>query len=208
MLSHAWKVSSKEHSLTVSESNFQSISWISATSSLVTSEPTSSRSPTLVTSQCPSMQKSVSFTTQVTRLPIEMSFHQGGPLYCPGVAFVPLLGSCEWVFRPLIDTLSGHPASHGLCLEQLLIFFFLSCPQRNFVCFGPGFSIELDRVKNLPYCETETFEVRFDTQGGNVSVGNKEVILPIKVRCSTGPSWSSNFKLCLPITLVMLQFWL
>ncbi|KAI4571668.1 hypothetical protein MJG53_013774 [Ovis ammon polii x Ovis aries] len=44
-----------------------------------------------------------------------------------------------------------------------------------------GFSIELDRVKNLPYCETETFEVRFDTQGGNVSVGNKEVILPIKL---------------------------
>ncbi|XP_057569314.1 hydrocephalus-inducing protein homolog [Hippopotamus amphibius kiboko] len=44
-----------------------------------------------------------------------------------------------------------------------------------------GFSIELDRVKNLPYCETETFEVRFDTQGANLSVGNKEVILPIKV---------------------------
>ncbi|XP_054435188.1 hydrocephalus-inducing protein homolog [Pteronotus mesoamericanus] len=44
-----------------------------------------------------------------------------------------------------------------------------------------GFSTELDRVKNLPYCETETFEVRFDTQGTNLSVGNKEVILPIKV---------------------------
>lgn len=49
------------------------------------------------------------------------------------------------------------------------------------VLHDTGFSIELDRVKNLPYCETETFEVRFDTQGGNVSVGNKEVILPIKV---------------------------
>ncbi|KAB0347974.1 hypothetical protein FD754_012831 [Muntiacus muntjak] len=49
------------------------------------------------------------------------------------------------------------------------------------VLHDTGFSIELDRVKNLPYCETETFEVRFDTQGGNVSVGSKEVILPIKV---------------------------
>lgn len=46
-------------------------------------------------------------------------------------------------------------------------------------------------MKNLPYCETETFEVRFDTQGGNVSVGNKEVILPIKVRRATGSRSSS-----------------
>ncbi|XP_077612463.1 hydrocephalus-inducing protein homolog [Crocuta crocuta] len=44
-----------------------------------------------------------------------------------------------------------------------------------------GFSTELDRVKNLPYCETETFEVKFDPQGANLSIGNKEVILPIKV---------------------------
>ncbi|KAG8523663.1 Hydrocephalus-inducing protein, partial [Galemys pyrenaicus] len=44
-----------------------------------------------------------------------------------------------------------------------------------------GFSTELDRVKNLPYCETETFEVRFDPQGAGLSVGNKEVSLPIKV---------------------------
>ncbi|XP_036202709.1 hydrocephalus-inducing protein homolog [Myotis myotis] len=44
-----------------------------------------------------------------------------------------------------------------------------------------GFSTELDRVKHLPSCETETFEVRFDQQGTNQSVGNKEAILPIKV---------------------------
>ncbi|XP_006746825.1 hydrocephalus-inducing protein homolog, partial [Leptonychotes weddellii] len=44
-----------------------------------------------------------------------------------------------------------------------------------------GFSTELDRVKNLPYCETETFEVKFDPQGASLPVGNKEVILPIKV---------------------------
>ncbi|XP_069312434.1 hydrocephalus-inducing protein homolog [Eulemur rufifrons] len=49
------------------------------------------------------------------------------------------------------------------------------------VLHDTGFSTELDRVKNLPYCETETFEVRFDPQGANLPVGNKEVILPIKV---------------------------
>ncbi|XP_008833211.1 hydrocephalus-inducing protein homolog [Nannospalax galili] len=46
---------------------------------------------------------------------------------------------------------------------------------------GTGFSTELDRVKNLPYCETETFEVRCDPQGVNLPVGNKQVVLPIKV---------------------------
>ncbi|XP_006860378.1 PREDICTED: hydrocephalus-inducing protein homolog [Chrysochloris asiatica] len=49
------------------------------------------------------------------------------------------------------------------------------------VLHDTGFSTELDRVKNLPYCETETFEVRFDPQGTNLSVGNKEVTMPIKV---------------------------
>ncbi|XP_058135740.1 hydrocephalus-inducing protein homolog isoform X1 [Dasypus novemcinctus] len=49
------------------------------------------------------------------------------------------------------------------------------------VLHDTGFTTELDRVKNLPYYETETFEVRFDPQGANLSVGNKEVTLPIKV---------------------------
>nr|XP_004659621.2 hydrocephalus-inducing protein homolog [Jaculus jaculus] len=49
------------------------------------------------------------------------------------------------------------------------------------VLHDTGFSIELDRVKNLPYCETEIFEVRCDPQGASIPVGNKEVILPIKV---------------------------
>ncbi|XP_037371987.1 hydrocephalus-inducing protein homolog isoform X2 [Talpa occidentalis] len=49
------------------------------------------------------------------------------------------------------------------------------------VLHDTGFSTELDRVKNLPYCETEIFEVRFDPQGAGLSVGNKEVSLPIKV---------------------------
>ncbi|XP_013359426.1 PREDICTED: hydrocephalus-inducing protein homolog isoform X2 [Chinchilla lanigera] len=49
------------------------------------------------------------------------------------------------------------------------------------VLHDTGFSTELDRVKNLPYCETETFEMRFDPQGANLPVGNKEIRLPIKV---------------------------
>uniref|UniRef100_G3VZI4 HYDIN axonemal central pair apparatus protein n=1 Tax=Sarcophilus harrisii TaxID=9305 RepID=G3VZI4_SARHA len=44
-----------------------------------------------------------------------------------------------------------------------------------------GFSVQLDRVRNLPYCEMEVLEVKCDPQAANVSVGNKEVILPIKV---------------------------
>ncbi|XP_075621905.1 hydrocephalus-inducing protein homolog [Balearica regulorum gibbericeps] len=44
-----------------------------------------------------------------------------------------------------------------------------------------GFSVELDRVKHLPYCETETFEVRFDPQSANLPLGEVDVLLPIKV---------------------------
>lgn len=64
--------------------------------------------------------------------------------------------------------------------------------KNNFLHHHLGFSTELDRVKNLPYCETETFEVRCDPQGANIPVGNKEVILPIKVWCVTGPTWPSR----------------
>ncbi|XP_074055255.1 hydrocephalus-inducing protein homolog isoform X3 [Macrotis lagotis] len=46
---------------------------------------------------------------------------------------------------------------------------------------GSGFSVQLNCVKNLPFCETEAFEVRCDPQAASVSIGNKEVILPIKV---------------------------
>ncbi|XP_065590287.1 hydrocephalus-inducing protein homolog [Cyrtonyx montezumae] len=54
-----------------------------------------------------------------------------------------------------------------------------------------GFTVELDRVVNLPYCETETFEVRFDPQSANVPLGTADVLLPIKV--TGGPT----FQLCL-----------
>ncbi|XP_051024710.1 hydrocephalus-inducing protein homolog [Acomys russatus] len=49
------------------------------------------------------------------------------------------------------------------------------------VLHDTGFSTELDRVKNLPYCETEIFEVRCDPQGANLPMGTTEVVLPIKV---------------------------
>ncbi|XP_069882349.1 hydrocephalus-inducing protein homolog isoform X1 [Dipodomys merriami] len=59
--------------------------------------------------------------------------------------------------------------------------FPVSFHAEKHVLHDTGFSTELDRVKNLPYCETETFEMRFDPQGANLPVGNKEIILPIKV---------------------------
>ncbi|XP_075367152.1 hydrocephalus-inducing protein homolog [Mycteria americana] len=50
-----------------------------------------------------------------------------------------------------------------------------------------GFSVELDRVKHLPYCETEMFEVRFDPQSANLPLGEVDVLLPIKV--AGGPTF-------------------
>ncbi|XP_067276661.1 hydrocephalus-inducing protein homolog isoform X2 [Pseudorasbora parva] len=44
---------------------------------------------------------------------------------------------------------------------------------------GTGFSTELDRVQNLPFCETETFEVKFDTRGTNL--GKINAVMPIQV---------------------------
>ncbi|XP_067853715.1 hydrocephalus-inducing protein homolog [Heptranchias perlo] len=44
-----------------------------------------------------------------------------------------------------------------------------------------GFSTELQRVKNLPYCETETFEVRFDPLRANLNIGCAEALMSIEV---------------------------
>ncbi|XP_052022456.1 hydrocephalus-inducing protein homolog [Apodemus sylvaticus] len=75
--------------------------------------------------------------------------------------------------------------------------FPVSFHAEKHVLHETGFSTELDRVKNLPYCETETFEVRCDPQGVNLPVGNKEVILPIKV--FGGPT----IHLCLQATVTI-----
>ncbi|XP_066494024.1 hydrocephalus-inducing protein-like [Tiliqua scincoides] len=55
-----------------------------------------------------------------------------------------------------------------------------------------GFYAELDRVKNLPFCETETFEVRFDPQSANRPLGEVEVLLPIKV--ISGPTFNVSLR--------------
>ncbi|KAM9289560.1 hydrocephalus-inducing protein homolog [Morus bassanus] len=55
------------------------------------------------------------------------------------------------------------------------------------VLHDTGFTVELDRVKHLPYCETETFEVRFDPQSANLPLGEVDVLLPIKV--AGGPTF-------------------
>ncbi|XP_051884712.1 hydrocephalus-inducing protein homolog [Pristis pectinata] len=44
-----------------------------------------------------------------------------------------------------------------------------------------GFSAELHRVNNLPYCETETFEVRFDPRSANLSIGYTKALISIQV---------------------------
>ncbi|XP_056622256.1 hydrocephalus-inducing protein homolog isoform X2 [Triplophysa dalaica] len=46
---------------------------------------------------------------------------------------------------------------------------------------GTGFSTELDKVQNLPFCETETFEVKFDACGDHLDLGKITAILPIQV---------------------------
>ncbi|NXS60518.1 HYDIN protein, partial [Brachypteracias leptosomus] len=65
------------------------------------------------------------------------------------------------------------------------------------VLHDTGFSVELDRVKHLPYCETETFEARFDPQSANLPLGEVDVLLPIKI--TGGPT----FHICLRANVTM-----
>ncbi|XP_030060864.1 hydrocephalus-inducing protein homolog [Microcaecilia unicolor] len=60
-----------------------------------------------------------------------------------------------------------------------------------------GFSMELDRVKNLPYCETETFEVKFDPQSANLPLEDVQIAVPIQV--VGGPI----FPICLRASVTM-----
>ncbi|XP_077145064.1 hydrocephalus-inducing protein homolog isoform X4 [Ranitomeya variabilis] len=53
---------------------------------------------------------------------------------------------------------------------------------------GTGFTVELDRVRNLPCCQTEIFWVKFDPQGANLHPGAVDVVLDIEV--NGGPRWS------------------
>ncbi|XP_059507551.1 hydrocephalus-inducing protein homolog [Stegostoma tigrinum] len=60
-----------------------------------------------------------------------------------------------------------------------------------------GFSTELNRVKNLPYCETETFEVRFEPLRANLSIGPTKALMSIQV--VAGPS--VDIILCATVTV-------
>lgn len=42
--------------------------------------------------------------------------------------------------------------------------------------------MEFERVKNLPPGETQTFPVKFDTQGSSVKMGGVSVVMPIQVK--------------------------
>lgn len=42
-------------------------------------------------------------------------------------------------------------------------------------------------MKHLPYCETETFEVRFDPQSASLPREEVDVLMPIKVPHASSP---------------------
>ncbi|XP_044126636.1 hydrocephalus-inducing protein homolog [Bufo gargarizans] len=57
---------------------------------------------------------------------------------------------------------------------------------------GTGFTVELDRVRNLPCCQTEIFQVHFDPQGANLSLGAVDVVAHIQV--SGGPRFPLHLR--------------
>ncbi|XP_066439738.1 hydrocephalus-inducing protein homolog isoform X2 [Eleutherodactylus coqui] len=57
---------------------------------------------------------------------------------------------------------------------------------------GSGFIVELDRVKNLPCCQTEIFQVMFDPLAANLSLGAVDAIMHIQV--SGGPRFSVRLR--------------
>ncbi|NXI34967.1 HYDIN protein, partial [Galbula dea] len=65
--------------------------------------------------------------------------------------------------------------------------FPVSFQAKGQVLHKTGFTVELDRVKQLPCCETQTFQVRCDPQGAKLPLGEVDVLLPIKV--AGGPTF-------------------
>ncbi|KAM9508694.1 hydrocephalus-inducing protein-like isoform 3-T3 [Guaruba guarouba] len=62
----------------------------------------------------------------------------------------------------------------------------------GYVLYNTGFSVCLDHVKRLPYCETKTFEVCFDPQSASLPLGKVDVLLPIKV--TRGPTFQVRLR--------------
>lgn len=44
-------------------------------------------------------------------------------------------------------------------------------------------------MRNLPYCETETFEVKFDPCGADVGLGEVDTVMPIQVGKQRAGRW-------------------
>ncbi|KAM8982880.1 hydrocephalus-inducing protein-like [Ara ararauna] len=62
----------------------------------------------------------------------------------------------------------------------------------GYVLYNTGFSVCLDPVKRLPYCETKTFEACFDPQSASLPLGKVDVLLPIKV--TRGPTFQVRLR--------------
>ncbi|XP_049928998.1 hydrocephalus-inducing protein homolog isoform X2 [Epinephelus moara] len=60
-----------------------------------------------------------------------------------------------------------------------------------------GFSVEFERVKNLPCGETQTFTVKFAPHGANLKMGDTSVVMPIQV--TGGPM--VQVRLCAVVTV-------
>ncbi|XP_041651130.1 hydrocephalus-inducing protein homolog [Cheilinus undulatus] len=68
----------------------------------------------------------------------------------------------------------------------------------NLKCLaGTGFSADFERVKDLPCRERHSFTVKFDPQGANLEMGDKNVVMPIQV--TGGPS--IQVRLCAVMTV-------
>ncbi|XP_074748293.1 hydrocephalus-inducing protein homolog isoform X5 [Strix uralensis] len=113
-------------------------------------------------------------------------------------------GNLSWKFSfgEVCASFPGMPSEGMAGAPQLRCFLFTmwvldsGCENPFSLCgdkgegvavFSTGFSVELDHVKHLLYCETETFEVRFDPQRANLPLGEVDVLLPIKV--AGGPTF-------------------
>ncbi|CAN2389289.1 axonemal central apparatus assembly [Pristimantis euphronides] len=57
---------------------------------------------------------------------------------------------------------------------------------------GSGFTVELDRFRNLPCCQTEIFQVMFDPQAANLDLGAVDAVMYIQV--SGGPRFSLHLR--------------
>lgn len=63
----------------------------------------------------------------------------------------------------------------------MCFFLIAQHTQKNSRVFVSGFTVEFEKVKNLPCGETHTFTVKFDAQGSSMKKGDVSVLMPIQV---------------------------